>query len=56
MPIFYNTQTTVERQYFSAMKNHTTSSSAQNWVTKIVNHHVTEATLVCSQAFSCLPC
>jgi len=39
MPIFCNTQTTVERQYFSAVKKHITWKSAQTWVTKIVKHH-----------------
>jgi len=36
MPIFCNTQTTVERQYFSAMKKRITWNSVQTWVTKIV--------------------
>ena len=39
MPILYNTQTTVERQYFSAMKKRITWNSAQTWVTKIVKRH-----------------
>jgi len=38
MPIFCNTQTTLERQYFSAMKKRMTWNSAQTWVTKVVNH------------------
>jgi len=36
MPIFCNTQTIVERQYFSAMKKRTTWNSAQTQVTKIL--------------------
>jgi len=32
MPIFCNTQTTVERQYFNAMKKRITWNSAQTWV------------------------
>ena len=55
MPILCNTQTTVERQYFSAMKKHITSNSVQTWVTTIVNHHGTYATLVGSQATICIP-
>jgi len=39
MLIFCNTQTTVERQYFSAMKKHITWNYAQTWVTKIVKNH-----------------
>jgi len=39
MPIFYNTQITVERQHFSGMKQHITWNSAQTWVTKIVKNH-----------------
>jgi len=39
MLIFCNTQTTVERQYFSAMKKHITWNSVQTWVTKIVKNH-----------------
>jgi len=35
---FCITQTTVERHYFTAMKNRTASNSAQNWVIKTVNH------------------
>jgi len=37
--ILCNTQTTVERQYFSAMKKRITSNSVQTWVPSIVNHH-----------------
>jgi len=54
MRIFCNSQTTVERQYFSAIKKCITWNSAQTWVTKIVNHHGTWATLICSQAAICL--
>jgi len=39
MPILCNTQTTVERQYFSVMKKHITWNSAQTWLTKIVKNH-----------------
>ena len=39
MPIFCTTQTTVERQYFCAMKKRITSISVQTWVTRTVNHH-----------------
>jgi len=39
MPIFCNAETTVERQYFSAMKKRITWNSAQTWVTKIVKNH-----------------
>jgi len=39
MPIFCNTQTTVERQYFSVMKNCMTLNSAQTRFTKIVKNH-----------------
>jgi len=35
MLIFCNTQTTVERQYFSAIKKYLTWNCAQTWVTKI---------------------
>jgi len=38
---FCITQTIVERYYFTAMKNHTTSISMQIWVTKAVSHHRT---------------
>jgi len=54
MWIFCNTQTTVERQYFSAIKKRTTSNYGQTWVTKIVNYHVMLAILICSQAAICL--
>jgi len=36
MLMFCNTQTTVERQYFSVMKKCITWNSAKTWVTKIV--------------------
>jgi len=49
--IFCNTQTTVERQCFSAMKKRITSDSVQTWVPKIV-----KKPRPCSQAFICLPC
>ena len=39
MPILCNTQTTVERQYFSAMKKRITWNSGQTWVTEIVKNH-----------------
>jgi len=39
MMTFRNTQTTVQRQYFSAMKKRKTWNSAETQVTKIVNHH-----------------
>ena len=39
MPIFCNTQTTVEIQCFTAMKKRITWNSAQTWVTKIVKNH-----------------
>jgi len=39
MPIFCNTQTTVERQYFSATKKHIAWNSVQMWVTKIATNH-----------------
>jgi len=39
MPIFCNTQTTVERQYFSVMNKRITWNSAQIWVTKIAKNH-----------------
>jgi len=39
MPIFCNTQTTVERQYCSAMKKRITWNYVQTWVTKIVKKH-----------------
>jgi len=45
MSIFCNTQTTVEKQYFSAMKKRITWNSAQTWVTQIVKNH----DLVCRQ-------
>jgi len=35
LPIFYNTQTTVERQYISPMKKRVTWNFVQTWVTKI---------------------
>jgi len=41
MRTFCNTQTTVERQYFSVIKKRISWISAQTWVTKIVNHHGT---------------
>jgi len=31
----------LRKHHFTAMKNHTTSNSAQTWVTKTVNHHST---------------
>jgi len=34
-----NTQTTVERQYFSTIKKHITLNSVQAWVTYIVKNH-----------------
>jgi len=34
-------ETTVERQYFSAMKKHITWNSAQTWIAKVVIHHGT---------------
>jgi len=40
MPIFCNAQTTVERQYFSAMKKRITGNSVQTWVTKIIKNHM----------------
>jgi len=54
LPILCNTQTTLERQYYSAMNKCITSNSAQTWVPSIVNHHGAQATLVCSQAAICL--
>jgi len=39
MPIFCNTQTTVGRQYFSAIKKCISWNSAQTWVTNIVKNH-----------------
>jgi len=39
MLIFYNAQTTIEGQYFSATKKRITWNSAQTWVTKIVKSH-----------------
>jgi len=45
MSIFCNTQITVQRQYFSAMKNCIKWNSVQTWVTKIVKNH----SLVCRQ-------
>jgi len=36
MPIFCNTQTTVERQYFSSMKKRITWNSVETWGTKII--------------------
>ena len=45
MLIFCSTQTTVEKQYFSAMKKCIAWNSARTWVTKIVKHH----SLVCQQ-------
>jgi len=39
MPIFCNTQTTVERQYFGVMKKCMMLNSAQTRVTKIVKNH-----------------
>jgi len=43
------------KYYFTAMKNRTTSNSAQNWVTKTVNHHTKyEVPLTYSQAVICL--
>jgi len=40
MPTLCNTQTTVERLYFSSMKKHTTWNSVETWSTKIVKNHV----------------
>jgi len=54
MPIFCNTQTTVERQYLSAMKKRITWNSAQTWATKIVKNHV-GIYCICSRAAICLP-
>jgi len=53
IPIFCNTQTAVERQYFTAMKKYITWNSAQTWVTKIVKNHG----LVCRQpsAYHAIP-
>jgi len=42
---FATLKTTVERQYFNAMKKCIAWNSAQTWVTKIVKHH----DLVCRQ-------
>jgi len=39
MPIFCNTQTTVERQYFSSMKKRITWNSVETWGTEIVKNH-----------------
>jgi len=39
MPVFCNTQTTVERQYSNAMKKYITWKSSQTWVTKTVKNH-----------------
>jgi len=39
MSIFCNTQTTVERQYFSAMKKRITQNSVQTWVNKSLKNH-----------------
>jgi len=33
--------TTVERQYYSAVKQRIALNSVQTWVTKLVNHHGT---------------
>ena len=49
-------QTTVERQYFGAMKKRITWNSVQTWVTTIVNHPGTWAAMISSQAAICLPC
>jgi len=54
MPIFCNTQTTVERQHLSGMKKRVRWNSAQTWVTKIVKNHV-GTYCICSQAAICLP-
>jgi len=49
MRIFCNIQTTVEIiQHFSLMKKRITWNSAQTWTLKIVHHHGTQATLICS--------
>jgi len=39
MPIFCNTQTTVERQHFNSMKQRITWNSAETWGTKIIKKH-----------------
>jgi len=52
LPIFCNAQTTIERQYFSAMKKHITWNSVQNCVTETVKNH----SCVCRQPSICLLC
>jgi len=39
MPVFCNTKTTVERQYFNVIKKRITWNSVQTWVTKNVKNH-----------------